>query len=258
MSGQLVHDTLILLRRNLREGRRSPVIAFAFPVFFPLFIITLVASSYQRVAFIPGFPVHPYPAYMAPGMLLFTGMMGSGYSATALMLDAQTGFLDRLRLQPIHPMTILLSRLLFDALRVVPAVVVVLGVSMLLGARVDQGAPGILAVLVLCCLWSVTYGGLFYIVGLRSGNPQAPLALAPLSVVLLFTSPASIPVFLLPGWLRAVSAWNPFTYVVEGVRAFMTGPLRLSAVLALLAVLVGGVLITQLVVVPSYYRLVEE
>jgi ABC-2 type transport system permease protein len=254
----LFHDTWCLLRRNLREALRSPVIAFAFPIFFPLFMITLIAASYDRVAFIPGFPVRPYAAYMAPAMLLFTGMMGSGYSATALVLDAQTGFMDRLRLQPVRPMALLLSRLLFDALRVVPAVVIVLGTSLALGARLDYGIPGALALLVLCSLWSVAYGGLFYTVALRTGNPQAPLAMAPLSVVLLFTSPAAIPRFLLPDWLRLVAQVNPFTYVVEGTRTIMTGPLNPEALLWAGAVLVGLIVVTQLIVVPAFARLVDS
>lgn len=257
----MARDTWTLLGRSLREGVRSPVIAFLFPVLFPLFVLTLVASSYERMAFIPGFPVEPYTAYMAPGMLLFTGMMGSGYSATALILDQQTGFLDRLRLQPVRPLAVLLSRLAFDAVRVIPAVAVVLAVSVLLGARLDQGVPGVLAVVVICSAWSVAYGGLFYIVALRTGNPQAPLAMAPLSVILIFSSPAAAPAYLLPGWLQAVASWNPFTYVIEGVRAVMTGPLDGStqAALGLAAlILVGMTILTQLVVLPSFTRLLHE
>ncbi|TDB86232.1 ABC transporter permease [Actinomadura sp. KC216] len=262
MSGRgITADTWTLLRRNLREGTRSPVIAFIFPVLFPLFVITLVASSYQRMALVPGFPVDPYAAYMAPGMLLFTGMMGAGYSATSLILDSQTGFMDRLRLQPIRPMSLLLSRLAFDAVRVVPAVIVVLLVSLALGARVESGIPGVLGLLVLCSLWSVAYGGLFYVVALRTENPQAPLAMAPLSILLLFASPAAAPPNLLADWLEAIVVWNPFTYVVEGVRALMTGPLEGSTTSALwqaVAVLLGLVVITQAVIVPSVTRMLDE
>ncbi|MFJ4523290.1 ABC transporter permease [Streptomyces sp. NPDC088810] len=253
--------TMTLLRRNLREGRRSPVIAFVFPVLFPLFLITLVASSYERMAFIPGFPVTPYAAYMAPGLLLFTGMMGSGYSATALVLDAQSGFLDRLRLQPVRPAALLLSRLLFDALRVVPAGLVVLGVSVLLGARVDSGPAGVLLLLVLSSFWSVAYGGIFYVVALRTRNPQAPLAMAPLSVLLLFASPAAAPPYLLQDWLAKLTTWNPFTYVIEGIRALMTGPesgTATEALLKALAVLVGLTIVTQIFVLPAFTRLVGD
>ncbi|NUR04147.1 MAG: ABC transporter permease [Streptomyces sp.] len=246
-----------LFRRNLREGLRSPVIAFLFPVIFPLFAITLVAATYERISLLPGFPVHPYAAYMAPGMLLLTGMMGSGYSATALILDAQTGFLDRLRLQPIRATAVLMSRLLFDAARVVPAVAIVLIVSLSLGARLDHGVLGALLLVLLCSAWSVAYGGLFYAVALRTGNPQAPLAMSPLFILLMFTSPAAAPTSLMPGWLESVSQWNPFTYMVAGARACMTGPVHLATVLEAVGVLAGTALVTQLVVVPGFLRLTD-
>lgn len=249
-------DVGTLFARNLREGLRSPVIAFLFPVLFPLFAETLVASSYERVSTLPGFPVHPYTAYMAPGMLLLAGMMGSGYSATALILDVQTGFLDRLRLLDVRPAAILASRLLFDAVRVLPAAIVVLLVSLVLGARV-AGPGAALGVLLICAIWSIGYGGLFYIVALTTWNPQAPLALSPLFILLLFTSPAAVPVYLLPDWLAELSRWNPFSYVVEGTRAVMYGqepgrPLLLAAV-----VLAATVLVTQAVITPMFRRAVR-
>ncbi len=253
----LAGEIRTLFLRNFREGLRSPVIAFLFPVIFPLFAETLVASSYERVSTLPGFPVHPYAAYMAPGMLLLAGMMGSGYSATALVLDVQTGFLDRLRLLDVRPGAILAARLLFDAVRVLPAAVVVLLVSLLLGARV-AGPGAALGVLLICSIWSIGYGGLFYIVALTTWNPQAPLAMSPLFILLLFTSPAAVPAYLLPDWLATVARWNPFSYVVEGTRAVMYGqdlgrPLLLAA-----AVLVGTVVLTQIVVVPLFRRAVQE
>jgi ABC-2 type transport system permease protein len=254
----LVAETAVLLRRNLREGVRSPVIAFLFPVLFPLFAVTLVAGAYGQVATLPNFPVQPYTAYMAPGMLLLAGMMGSGYSATALVLDAQTGFLDRLKTLDVRPGAILLSRLAFDALRVLPAAVVVLGVSLVLGARIDSGPLGVLALLLICAVWSVGYGGLFYLVALTTWNPQAPLAMSPLFILLLFTSPAAVPAFLLPSWLDSLAAWNPFTPVVEGVRALMTGPLTARPLVLAGIVLLATLAITQAAVVPLFRRVLRD
>ncbi|MER8043667.1 ABC transporter permease [Streptomyces sp. NPDC094032] len=251
-------EVLLLLRRNIREALRSPVIAFVFPVLFPLFAETLVASAYSRVSSLASFPVHPYTAYMAPGMMLLAGMMGSGYSATALVLDVQTGFLNRMRLLDVRPSAILLSRVLFDALRVLPAAVVVLVVGLALGARIDSGPAAVPALLLMCSVWSVAYGGLFYIVALTTWNPQAPLAMSPLFILLMFTSTAAMPNALLPDWLAALSAYNPFTYVTEGARALMTGPVDGGALLAMAGVLLGGVVLTQAFVIPLFRRAVER
>jgi ABC-2 type transport system permease protein len=248
----------MLLHRNIREAMRSPVIAFLFPVLFPLFAETLVASAYARVSSLQSFPVHPYTAYMAPGMMLLAGMMGSGYSATALVLDVQTGFLQRMRLLDVRPSAILLSRVLFDALRVLPAAVVVLLVGLSLGARLESGFASVVGLLVMCSMWSVAYGGLFYIVALSTWNPQAPLAMSPLFILLMFTSTAAMPTSLQPDWLATLARYNPFTHVTEGARALMTGPMDSGTLLLAGVVLVVGIVVTQAFVIPMFRRAVER
>src|SRR5438105_14632818 len=88
-------DVWLLLRRSIREGLRNPAFAFLFPAVFPLFIIVLTSQTFRNVIHLPGFPdIHPYAAYEAPAVLFLTAMMGAGYSATGLVVDSQSGFLD--------------------------------------------------------------------------------------------------------------------------------------------------------------------
>src|SRR6266700_1285867 len=222
--GKLARDTWLLLRRSIREGLRNPAFAFLFPTLFPLFIIVLTSQSFHQVVNLPNFPnIRPYAAYEAPAVLLLTAMMGAGFSATGLVVDAQSGFLDRLRMLPVSPAAILLGRLLFDGVRVIPAFVVVLVASFGLRAQLGSGLPGAVAILGLTVFWSIAYNGLFFVVALRTKNAQAPLAVVPLFMPLMFMSTAFVPKLSLPGWLQAVSNWNPYTYLLEGARTFMTG-----------------------------------
>ena len=129
MSGRkLWHDSRLLFVRSFREGIRNPVFAFLFPTVFPLFMITLTSQLFKAMVLLPGFPIRPYAAYETPAVVLLGAMMGAGYSATALVVDAQSGFLDRLRLMPVRPGSILIGRLLFDVVRVLPAGVAVISI----------------------------------------------------------------------------------------------------------------------------------
>jgi ABC-2 type transport system permease protein len=221
---KLLRDVWLLLHRSIREGIRNPAFAFLFPTVFPLFIILLTSQSFRDVVNLPGFPaIRPYAAYEAPAVLLLTAMMGAGYSATGLVVDTQTGFLDRLRMLPVRPTAILLGRLLFDAVRTIPAFVVVLLVSFTLQARLDSGLPGALFLLGLTLFWALAYNGLFFVVALRTQNAQAPLAVVPLFMPMMFMSTAYVPRGNLPHWLQVVSDWNPYTHLLEGSRVFMTG-----------------------------------
>lgn len=235
----------LLLFRNLREGARNPVLAYALPIIIPLAVLVLVAKTLYRVTDLPGFPTSNYAEWMTPAIIMLTAMTGVGYAATSLVVDIQSGFLDRLRLLDVRPPALLLSRVLFDVVRVLPAGAVLLGVGLALGMDLREGVLGVVLLFGLLVVWAVAYGGLYFVVALTTGNAQAPLALAPLFLPLQFLSTQFVPRVLLPGWVRAVAAWNPFTYMVDAGRALTTGPLTLAPVAKAAAVAVGMLVVTQ-------------
>lgn len=231
-------DTALVFRRSLAQAKRAPVFAIVFPIMFPILLIALMSQLYGDMAEIPGFPTDNVTAWMAPGVFLMSAMFGAGYSATGLVTDIQTGYLDRLRMLPVSPRAILLGRVAFDIVRVAVAGLVVLGVSIALGGEVT--AAGIPVMLGLLALWTLAYSGLFYAVGLRSKNPESLSALIPLFMPIAFLSTAFVPTDVMPVWIDAIATVNPYTYVVEGVRMFMTEPFSWGG-LALAGIAAGGV-----------------
>jgi ABC-2 type transport system permease protein len=215
--------TALALRRNARKGRRSPVIAFGFPVVFPLLIIGLFSQVYREVARVPSFPVGSYVEWMAPAVFLMAAMFGAQYSAQGLLTDMQTGYLDRLRLLPIHPGGIILGALAFDVLRTAVAGTLVLLASIALGAHWHGGIGAAVGLPALLALWTLAYGGLFYLVGLKAKKQEAMMGLIPLFLPLSMLSTAYLPRELLPTWVQWVARLNPYSYVVDGTRMFATG-----------------------------------
>ena len=246
----------LLLFRSLREGGRNPVLAYALPVIIPMAVLVLVAKTLYRVTDLPGFPTDNYAEWMTPAIIMLTAMTGVGYAATSLVIDIQSGFLDRLRLLDVQPPALLLSRVLFDVVRVVPAGAALLVVGLLLGTDLEEGVLGVVLLFGLLVLWAAAYGGLYFVVALTTRNAQAPLALAPLFLPLQFLSTQFVPRSLLPGWVRAVSAWNPFTYMVDASRAMTTGPLTLAPVAKAVAVALIMLVVTQSFSLRAYKRAV--
>jgi ABC-2 type transport system permease protein len=220
---KLARDTKQVFVRSLRQAKRSPIVAFIFPVLFPMFMLTIMSQLYGDITRVLGFPTGSYTAWMAPSVFLMSAMFGAGYSATGLVMDIQSGYLDRLRLLPVHPASLMLGRLLFDVLRVSLGGVVVPAASVAMGARLSGGLAGIPAMLLLLALWTLAYGGMFYLVGLRSKNPRVQAVLVPMFLPISMLSTAFVPREFMPAWISAASSFNPYTYVVEGVRMFMTG-----------------------------------
>ena len=248
----------LLLVRNLREGIRNPVLAYALPIIIPFAVLILVAKTLYRVTDLPGFPTTNYAEWMAPAIIMLTAMTGVGYAATSLIIDIQSGFLDRLRLLDARPSALLLSRVLFDVVRVLPAGAVLLILGAALGTDLNEGALGVVIMFVLLALWAAAYGGLYFVVALGTRNPQAPLALAPLFLPLQFLSTQFFPEALLPNWVQAVSKWNPFTYMVDAARALTTGPLTAAPVLKAFGVALLMFVVTHLAARRAFNKAVSS
>ena len=221
------------------------MLAYGLPIVIPLTLLILVAKTLFRVTELPGFPTKNYAEWMTPAIIMLTAMTGVGYAATSLVIDIQSGFLDRLRVLGAKPSSLLLSRLLFDVVRVLPAGAALLIVGVVLGTDLNEGVLGIVVLFALLFLWAAGYGGLYFVVALGTRNAQAPLALAPLFLPLQFLSTQFVPESILPGWVQAASAWNPFTYMVDAARSLTTGPLAWTTVGKAVAVGVGMLLVTQ-------------
>jgi ABC-2 type transport system permease protein len=225
-------DTGLIWRKSLREARRDIALAFVFPVLPPLFFAVLQAVTYADIVDLPGFPVDDYIVWIAPGAVLLPGAIGAGFTATTTVLDAQSGFLDRLRLLPVSPAAVLAGRLLFDMVRVLPAAAIVLVTTVAMGAEVRTGALGAIAVLALTALLALAWNGIFYVAALRSMNPQTPMAMQPLFLPFLFLSTVYVPEQLLPGWVQTISDLNPLSYMADAARGFMIEPLDIGALAA--------------------------
>lgn len=248
----------LLLVRNLREGLRNPVLAYGLPVVIPLTLLILVAKTLSRVTELPGFPTQNYAEWMTPAIIMLTAMTGVGYAATSLVIDIQSGFLDRLRVLDARPSSLLLSRLLFDVVRVLPAGAALLVIGLILGTDINEGVLGVIVLFALLSLWAAAYGGLYFVVALFTRNAQAPLALAPLFLPLQFLSTQFVPESLLPRWVQVASDWNPFTYMVDAARVLTTGPFSMTPVVKAVAVGVGLLLVTQLASRRAFNRAVSS
>jgi ABC-2 type transport system permease protein len=248
----------LLVVRNLREGVRNPVLAYGLPVVIPLSVLILVSETLFRVTDLPGFPTNNYADWMTPAIIMVAAMTGVGYSATSLVVDIQSGFLDRLRLLDARPSALLISRVLFDVVRVLPAGAALLVCGVALGATLNEGVIGVLLLFALLALWAAAYGGLYFVVALTTGNAQAPLALAPLFLPLQFLSTQFVPAELLPSWVRTAAEWNPFNYMIAAARALTTGPLTARPVIEGIAVALGLLIVTMVISLRAFARAVDS
>lgn len=218
----------LVFGRTMRDGLGNAPLAFIAPTMLAVFIAVIFGAVFNSVANTPGFPTDTFIEWVAPASVLLTAFVGAGYAAGALLRDIETGYLDRLRLLPVHPAALVLGRATFEAVRIVVPASIVLGGSLLAGARNDRGIGGFVAVIAITCFVAVTWNGVFFLVALKSGSQQAVLGLQPLFMPIIMFSTFFAPTLDAPSWFRTVAAANPFTSLLDATRGILIGSVDTS------------------------------
>jgi len=159
-------------------------------------------------------------AFMLPTAILIgvTGVSRAG----SLVLDIQDGYLDRLLLTPVRRLAILVGHMVADVAIACMLTVPILILAFAIGVHIQTGVPGALAFVAMACLWSLAFAGFGYAIALKTGNPAAVNSSFLLFFPFLFMTSSYVPRSQLTGWLSTIAAWNPVTYILEGLRSLVT------------------------------------
>jgi ABC-2 type transport system permease protein len=220
-------DSATLLRRNLKHLVRYPsltLMIIGMPVVFLLLFVYVFGGTMG--AGLPGGGGDPradYLHYITPALLVMTVVSVANSTAILIAKDATEGIIDRFRTMPIARSAPLTSHVLAAMAQTVFGVVVVLAIAVAVGYRSDAsvagwaGAAGIL----LLMGWAVTW--LCVALGLASGSVEAA-SNAPMPLILLpFVSSAFVPTDSMPTGLAWVAEHQPFTPIIETLRACLEG-----------------------------------
>jgi ABC-2 type transport system permease protein len=228
----------LIFRRTTREAVGNAALAFVAPTLLALFVLVLFHGVYGNIADAPGWPTDSFLDWVAGGGVLLSVFVGAGYTAGGLLRDIESGYLDRLRLLPIPPSSILVGKLAFEAARSVIPAASVLALAIALGADNDAGAVGFVAVLALAAALSVAWNGIFYVSALKTRNHAAVLGLQPLFMPVIMFSTFWVPTSFMPDWYRTIATWNPFTPVLDATRSILLGDTDWNALAVGAAVLI--------------------
>ncbi len=85
--------------------------------------------------------------------------------------------------------------------------------------RFESGPLGVLVFIGMAAVWSLAFAGFGYAIALKTGNPAAVQSSFLLFFPFLFLTTSYVPRSQLTPWLDNVAAWNPVTYILEGLRS---------------------------------------
>lgn len=222
-----VRNFFLMYGRNMRQLPRIPVV-LVFGIVMPVIQLLLFGSLFESVTKLPAFamayPDVNYRAYIAPAIMLFTVFVGMANSTAALIVDLRTGYFDKLRTTPARPGQVIVARLLAEMTRVFFQGLLVLLLSLALGATIKSGVLGGLVMLLLSVFFSGCTAGLAVMaLSMKTKSDQATQSAFPLFFIALFLSTAFQAKEAMPGWLQNVVDYNPVNYLIEVLRELMIG-----------------------------------
>jgi ABC-2 type transport system permease protein len=216
-------DSATLTRRDLRHALRYPVMTIS-GISVPVLILLLFNYVFGRAIGAGLAAGTRYIDFLAPAIILMT--VGSGTAAIAINVsqDMTEGIVDRFRTMAIFRASVLVGQVIGGMARTMLSIVLVLAVALLVGFRPTAGPIEWLAALGLIALFAFALTWLAVALGLLSKSPAAAnTSTMPFQFLLPFTSSAFVPVDSLPSGLRWFAAHQPFTLVIETLRALLLG-----------------------------------
>lgn len=216
-----LNDSIALIGRHLRHLTRVPerlLSVTLLPVMYVIIFGFLFGSAMQ----VKG---GNYREYIMAGIFAQVMLANLQTTAVGVVDDLRNGLVDRFRSLPMSRYAVLIGRTVSDLMLSSVAIAVMAGVGYLIGWRVHTGVAHIAAAFAILLLLGLGAAWLGALLGLTLRNVEAVSAVMSMVMMpLTFLSSAFIPIDGLPGWLRAITVWNPLSAVVEAVRHLFGNP----------------------------------
>jgi len=218
---RLVTDTLIIAERNLVRLPRAPDLLLAFTV-QPIMFVLLFRYVFGGAIQVPG--GLPYVEFLIPGIVVQNIAFGGFVTALGLNEDVHKGLIDRFRSLPMTRPAVLAGRTLADVVTNALSVVVLVVTGLIVGFAFHTSALLVLAGLGLLLLFGYAFSWFFAFLGLIVSSPEAANSVGFIAVFpLTFISSAFVPVGTMPEPLKTFANVNPFTIIVDAMRALWVG-----------------------------------
>ncbi len=211
-------SVVALARRALRNSLRRP--QFLAPlVLFPTLFLAVNVGGLEQTTSLDGFPrVDGFLDFQLAAAITQSLLLGGVSAGIAAALDIEGGFFDRLVASPTPRLAIVLGRVLAASAIAAIQVLYFLVLGTIFGASIKGGVLGVLCVLAIGVVAGTGFGAIGVMIALRARNASTVQGIFPLVFVILFVSSAFFPANLLSAPADVVAAYNPLSYIAEGIR----------------------------------------
>jgi ABC transporter DrrB family efflux protein len=217
---RLVTDTLIIAERNLVRLPRAPDLLLAFTI-QPIMFVLLFRYVFGGAIKTPGYT---YVDFLIPGIIVQNIAFGGFVTALGLNEDVHKGLIDRFRSLPMSRAAVLAGRTTADIVTNTLSVTVLLVTGIIVGFSFHTDFWHAAAGFLLLLFFGYAFSWFFALIGLLVSSPEAANSVGFIAVFpLTFISSAFVPVVSMPEPLKSFAQVNPFTIMVDAIRALWLG-----------------------------------
>ena len=214
-----INDSLIMIWRTFRPVTRnieSILLGFILPVNILLLFVYVFGGAINTGS-------TTYVNYVVPGIIILAAGYGAARTAENVSLDMQVGLIDRFRSLPILSAAVLTGHVITSVIRNLLSTILVIAIALLIGFRPTADPWAWLATLAILSLYILAISWLGVVVGLAAKSLEGASAF---SFFILFTpyiSSAFVPTETMPKALHYIAENQPYTHVIETIRALTLG-----------------------------------
>lgn len=163
-----------------------------------------------------------YITFFSAAVIIQTVISSAMQSGIGMVSDLESGYMDKMRVAPIHRSAILMGKVLSDGTRILIQTAVILVLGFALGVTIATGVIGLILLLAIAMTFGIAWSGISTFIGLATKNSEATLMISILTTFpLLFLSTAMMPKALLADWIQNVAPYNPMTYIADALHGLI-------------------------------------
>jgi ABC-2 type transport system permease protein len=221
-----MRDSTTMLRRNLKHMWRYPEMTFmlaGLPVIFLLLFVFVFGGTLGAGLGTPGAGRAAYLTYVVPGILLMTIGTASTGTAVSVATDMTEGIVARFRTMAIARVSVLTGHVVGSMIQTMLALAIVLAVALAIGLRPAADVPAWLALIGVAAVTTFGVTWLAVAMGLAARSVETASNLPMPLTLLPFLGSGFVPTDSMPAGLRQFAEYQPFTPIMDTVRALLTG-----------------------------------
>lgn len=214
-------NTFVMMKRNFLHTFRN-LESIMMTIMLPILVLFVLVYVFGG-AIGEGGDRLAYLQYIVPGMVAMQVVFCSYMTSVSVCDDMSKGIIDRFRAMNISSLAVLTGQLFAAVLRNALGIVVMLITALLIGFKPTANFIEWIAVIGMMVLFVSSISWISIMLGLLANSPESASGTNMFLQFIPYISSAFLVTSTMPGWLKVFADNQPFTPIVDTIRALFLG-----------------------------------